>query len=201
MMTNLLPCDGVVNYFPGFLDAAEADRLQEALMNEIDWASDRIKVFGKLFITDRQVAWYADEGLNYTYSGAQKTPKAWTNSLLEIKQKAEMFTGKKFNACLLNLYHTGEEGMGWHSDNEPELGKEPVIVSISLGAKRKFAFKHKHKDLKYTIELEHGSLLLMSGLTQHLWKHALLKSKRITVHRINLTFRNIITQKYINTFR
>lgn len=172
-----------------------ADSLFRQLLENIDWSKDKVKLFGKIYITEREVAWYADDDLSYTYSGEKKVPKAWSAELLNLKHTIEEATGETFNACLLNLYHSGNEGMGWHSDDEPELGNEPVIASLSLGAKRKFAFKHKHDQLKYSLELEHGSLLLMKGRTQHDWKHALPKSKKVGLPRINLTFRNILVLK------
>jgi alkylated DNA repair dioxygenase AlkB len=192
---NLLPKDGEVFYWSEFLNSDMADSLFRQLLENIDWSKDKVKLFGKIYITEREVAWYADDDLSYTYSGEKKVPKAWSAELLNLKHTIEEATGETFNACLLNLYHSGNEGMGWHSDDEPELGYEPVIASLSLGAKRKFAFKHKHDQLKYSLELEHGSLLLMKGRTQHDWKHALPKSKKVGLPRINLTFRKILVLK------
>lgn len=189
---NLLDCDGEAFYFEKVFGIEECLNYFERLKNEIEWRNDEVKIFGKLHITARKVAWYADEGLNYTYSGITKANLAWTNTLLEIKSKVENACGYEFNACLLNLYHNGEEGMGWHSDDEPELGDHAVIASISFGAERKFAFKHKSKPLQSSIVLKNGSMLLMKSVTQQYWKHSLLKSKRIKTPRINLTFRRIL---------
>lgn len=190
-MQNLLPTDGEAFYFKDFLSAEEANKLFERLLHDIRWRKDELRLFGKTYVTEREVAWYADPGLKYRYSGATKHPLDWHPALLELKRYIEARTHQTFNACLLNLYHHGDQGMGWHSDDEPELGDTPAIASVSLGAERKFAFKHKHKDLKQTIWLENGSLLMMQGATQKFWKHGLPKSKKVKEARINLTFRYI----------
>lgn len=190
-LQNLLPIDGEVYYDKDFLNVTESKTLFEQLLHEIQWQKDELRLFGKTYITEREVAWYADQGLMYRYSGATKRPQEWHPVLLALKNKIESRTQQTFNACLLNLYHHGEQGMGWHSDDEPELGETPVIASLSLGAERKFSFKHKHLNLKQTLWLENGSLLMMQGLTQKFWKHSLPKSKKIKAARINLTFRCI----------
>lgn len=190
-LQNLLPIDGEVYYDKDFLNVTESKTLFEQLLHEIQWQKDELRLFGKTYITEREVAWYADPGLMYRYSGATKRPLEWHPVLLALKNRIEARTQQTFNACLLNLYHHGEQGMGWHSDDEPELGETPVIASLSLGAERKFSFKHKHLNLKQTLWLENGSLLMMQGLTQKFWKHSLPKSKKIKAARINLTFRYI----------
>jgi alkylated DNA repair dioxygenase AlkB len=192
---NLLPLDGEVFYFGKVFSSDMSSHLQEQLLSEIDWQQDEVKVFGKTFITSRKTAWYADEGLSYTYSGITRNALSWTPALLMVKQQVEALCGISFNACLLNLYHHGEEGMGWHSDDEPELGKLPEIASVSLGAERRFDFKHKSRDLKVSVMLEDGSLLWMRGLSQARWKHALPKTKKVKSRRINITFRRILTEK------
>lgn len=188
---NLLPQDGTVFYFGKVINRLESDVLFERLLNEIHWIRDEVKLFGKVHVTAREVAWYADPGLTYTYSGRTKTALPWNSILLELKQLAEQLCGVSFNACLLNLYHDGNEGMGWHSDDEPELGPAPNIASFSFGAERPFKLKHKNQALQVELDLEHGSLLLMAGACQQYWKHMLPKRARIKTARINLTFRKM----------
>ncbi len=139
------------------------------------------------------VAWYGDQEYAYSYSNITKQALVWTPQLLEIKNKVEQVCGSAFNSCLLNLYHDGNEGMSWHSDNEKAMGKNTAIASLSLGAQRKFAFKHKATKQTTDVILQTGSLLLMKGATQTHWLHSLPKSKKITTPRINLTFRTYIT--------
>jgi hypothetical protein len=159
------------------------------LLDTIPWKQDEVVMFGKKIMTKRKVAWYADAGITYTYAGVKKLGLQWTDTLLEIKQKVEAITGATYNACLLNLYHEGEEGMGWHRDNEKEIIPESSIASLSFGAVRKFAFKHVITNERLDIELENGSLLDMKGAIQGHWYHALPKTTRIKQLRINLTFR------------
>ena len=149
-------------------------------------------MFGKTIITKREVAWYGDAGLQYTYSGKTKKAIAWTNTLLTLKNIVEEKTSETFNSCLLNLYHNGSEGMGWHADNEKDLKKDAAIASLSLGAERKFSFKHKRSKQTISILLENGSLLLMKGHIQQHWLQQLPASKKISEPRINLTCRQII---------
>jgi alkylated DNA repair dioxygenase AlkB len=149
-------------------------------------------MFGRLVTTARKVAWVGDPECMYTYSGVQKIPQAWTDELLQMKHKLEQFTGHTYNSCLLNLYHSGAEGMGWHSDNESELDSATPIASVSLGARRKFAFRHKQNKTTNSLFLEHGSLLIMHAPIQEYWQHSLLKTKTVTSPRINLTFRKIL---------
>jgi alkylated DNA repair dioxygenase AlkB len=147
--------------------------------------------FGKNITTKRKVAWYGDSVYLYTYSNTTKRASAWTKDLFELKQIVEKYAETKFNSCLLNLYHNGNEGMGWHSDDEKPLGKNNTIASLSFGAERKFSFKHKQTKQTVSLVLEHGSLLIMKGATQSNWLHSLPKSKNMTQPRINLTFRSI----------
>ena len=190
--TFLLEKDGRAEYFNHFYDADESDHLFECLLNSLSWKSDQITMFGKPVITSRKVAWVGDPECLYTYSGIQKIPQVWTHELLQIKHKLEQVTGYTYNSCLLNLYHNGDEGMGWHSDNEKELDSATPIASISLGARRKFAFRHKQDKTTVPVFLEHGSLLIMHPPIQDFWHHSLLKTKSITNPRINLTFRKIV---------
>lgn len=188
---NILPKDGEVYYLPDFFSKQESEKLFAVLLNEIEWQQDEVMMFGKRIVTQRRMAWYGDENKPYRYSGILRTPKPWTRTLLEIQHLVNSTFQTSLNACLMNLYRNGEEGMGWHSDDEPELGKQPIIVSLSLGAERAFDFKHKDSGDKKRIYLETGSLLLMKGATQKHWKHALPKSKKVLDPRINLTFREI----------
>jgi len=188
---DILPYDGEVILYPSFVSDDESLVVFNTLLNEVPWVSDELMMFGKLITTSRKVAWYGDEGKVYTYSGKQKRPLSWSPELTKIKRLVEKATGFEFNSCLLNLYHNGEEGMGWHADNEPELGNQPVIASLSLGATRKFSLKHNTTGEKVDIILESGSLLIMKGKLQHCWKHALPKSQKVKSPRINLTFRQI----------
>ena len=186
---NLLPKDGIAIYHGVVFGEKEATQISKELLDTIPWKQDEVVMFGKKIMTKRKVAWYADAGINYTYAGVKKSGLQWTEPLLKIKQKVEAITGSTYNACLLNLYHEGEEGMGWHRDNEKEIVAESSIASVSLGAARKFAFKHATTNERVVIELENGSLLDMKGAIQHHWYHSLPKSMRIKQLRINLTFR------------
>jgi alkylated DNA repair dioxygenase AlkB len=189
---SILEIDGRAEYFNHFYGADESDHLFESLLNSLAWKSDQITMFGRSVITARKVAWVGDPECLYTYSGIQKIPQVWTHELLQIKRKLEQATGYTYNSCLLNLYHNGDEGMGWHSDNEKELDSTNPIASISLGAQRKFAFRHKQDKTTVPILLEHGSLLIMHPPIQDFWHHSLLKTKYIMNPRINLTFRKIV---------
>ncbi|WP_367915248.1 alpha-ketoglutarate-dependent dioxygenase AlkB [Leadbetterella sp. DM7] len=189
---NRLPYDGTVNYYGKLLKKEEADFYLERLLETIEWRNDEAVIFGRRIITKRKVAWYGDKPFEYTYSNTTKYALPWTNELLELKSIVEKETGESFNSCLLNLYHTGEEGMAWHSDGEADLKKNGAIGSLSLGAERKFAFKHKQSGEKAELILEHGSLLVMKDTTQTHWLHRLPPTKKITAPRVNLTFRTIV---------
>lgn len=191
--TNRLPQDGKVLYYGKILSASQADDYFTQLHRDIAWQNDQVLIQGKLIITQRKVAWYGDKPYDYTYSGATKRALRWNPILQELKTLIEQRTGELFNSCLLNLYDDGETGMAWHSDNERMLGKNTTIASFSLGAERKFCFKHKTMaQHAVSIELEHGSLLVMKDETQSYWLHSLPKTKRIHAPRINLTFRTIV---------
>ncbi|KAA9340926.1 alpha-ketoglutarate-dependent dioxygenase AlkB family protein [Adhaeribacter soli] len=190
--TNLLPEGGTVHYFGRIMPKPEADRFYEALWHTIAWKNDEANIFGKHFITKRKVAWYGDQPFAYTYSNTTKQALPWTTELLELRNLTEAKTGTIFNSCLLNLYHSGDEGMAWHSDDEKALAKNGVIASLSLGAERKFAFKHKQTNQTVSLVLEHGSLLVMKDATQTNWLHRLPPTKIVTKPRINLTFRTIL---------
>jgi alkylated DNA repair dioxygenase AlkB len=188
---NLLPKDGIVNYYGKLLTNQESNRYFDCLINTIEWKNDQAIIYGKLIITKRKVAWYGDTDFEYTYSNTTKRALPWTTELLKLKALVEEKTGEKYNSCLLNLYHNGNEGMAWHSDAEKDLKKNGAIGSLSLGAERKFAFKHKETKETISLILEHGSLLVMKDTTQSHWLHRLPPTKRIDKPRINLTFRTI----------
>ena len=188
---NLLPKDGIVNYYGKLLTTPKANHYFDCLLNTIDWKNDQAIIYGKLIMTKRKVAWYGDTDFEYTYSNTTKRALPWTTKLLELKSIAEEKTNEKFNSCLLNLYHNGDEGMAWHSDAEKDLKKNGAIGSLSFGAERKFAFKHKQTKETVSLILEHGSLLVMKGTTQTNWLHRLPPAKLITKPRVNLTFRTI----------
>ncbi len=188
---NLLPQDGIVNYYGKQFDTKKANQYYESLLKTIEWKNDQALIFGKLIITKREVAWYGDNDYEYTYSNTTKRALPWTAELLTLKALVEEITAEKYNSCLLNLYHNGTEGMAWHSDAEKDLKKNGAIASLSFGAVRKFAFKHKTTNQIVSMILENGSLLVMRGTTQTHWLHRLPPSKRITTPRINLTFRFI----------
>ena len=188
---NVLPKDGSVNYHGKLMPHDKANYYFDCLLNTIQWENDQAKIFGQLILTKRKVAWYGDTDFEYTYSSITKRALPWTTELLELKLIAEQNTNEKYNSCLLNLYHTGDEGMAWHSDAEKNLKKNGAIASLSFGAERKFSFKHKSTKETVSILLEHGSLLVMKGTTQTNWLHRLPPTKRINKPRINLTFRTI----------
>ena len=188
---NFLPKDGRVTYISKVFEPNNCSTLFASLREALDWQQDQLVMFGKLITTKREVAWVGDAGCSYTYSGVKKFPQAWTPELLHIKHTAEALAHHTFNSCLLNLYHDGAQGMGWHSDDEIELEQSAPIASVSFGGERKFSFKHKFEKLDASVVLENGSVLLMHAPTQHFWQHSLTKTKRSVLPRINLTFRAI----------
>ena len=189
---NHLPYDGTVQYYGKVIQEMVADDYFEKLMQNIAWENDQAIIFGRQITTKRKVAWYGDQGYEYTYSNVNRYALPWTVELLELRQRVQQLTGERFNSCLLNLYHTGEEGMAWHSDDETDLKKNGAIASLSFGAERKFAFKHKQSKEKVELYLEHGSLLVMKDTTQSHWLHRLPPTQKVTTARINLTFRTIV---------
>ena len=190
--TQLQMSDADVIFYPAFFSEIESDQLLESLVRQIAWTQETAKMFGRTIDIPRLTAWYGDEGKSYSYSGISNTAVAWTEDLLKIKTRIEPIADNSFNSVLLNRYRSGNDSVSWHSDDEPELGTNPVIGSVSFGQTRRFQFKHK-KDSKRreTIELTHGSFLLMRGATQHNWLHQIPKSKKPMAERINLTFRVI----------
>ncbi|MFT4023457.1 MAG: methylated-DNA--[protein]-cysteine S-methyltransferase [Flavihumibacter sp.] len=188
---NLLPKDGIVLYYGRLLDDTTANRYFDVLMNNIKWRHDEAILFGKRIVTKRKVAWYGEKPFEYTYSKITRYALPFTEELLALKALVETTTGETYNSCLLNLYHNGNEGMAWHSDDEPDLKKDGAIASLNLGAERKFAFRHKQTREKAALLLTHGSLLVMKGPTQTWWQHRLPPAKLVKTARINLTFRTI----------
>ena len=191
-MKNLLPFDGNLFYFPNAIPVSAT--LFARLMKEIPWQNETVRMFGKQITMRRMVSWHADEGLTYSYSGIRKTASAWTDALLEMKSVCETLSKAEFNSCLLNLYPEGRDSMGWHSDNEKELGPDPLIASVSLGAARPFSLRHTASGETVSIMLEHRSILFMGSGVQKHWKHSLPPMNKISTPRINLTFRKIFNE-------
>ncbi len=184
--------DADIFYIPDFLSKVESKIMFHIFLDNIIWRQDDIKIFGKYIAQPRLTALYGDENKSYGYSNIRMLPNKWIPELLDIKQKIEERVAAKFTTVLLNLYRDGNDSNGWHSDNEKELGVNPIIASISLGAEREFQMKHKILDIKSKIYLSPGSLFVMRGETQKNWKHQIPKTKKIIEKRINLTFRNIV---------
>lgn len=176
-------------YAPNFLSKQQADQSFLTLKNELDWQQEEIKMFGKKVLQPRLQAWHGDKP--YTYSGLSMQPHSWTPTLLELKAACEAVAKHAFNSVLVNLYRNGQDSMGWHQDNETELGTNPVIASLTLGESRRFVLRHLSTKEKYEVELGHGSLLVMAGETQHYWQHSVPKTTKNKEERINLTFRHI----------
>lgn len=190
---NLLPFDGITYFYPELFTPEESRDLFEILKNNTQWKQEPIKIMGREIMQPRLTAWYGDADKPYSYSGITMDPLSWTRELLMIKKRIEDVAQYHFTSALLNFYRDGKDSMGWHRDNEKELGKDPVIGSVSFGATRDFYLRHyKDKSLKIKVPLITGSFLLMAGSTQHYWYHSLPKSLKITEGRINITFRKII---------
>ena len=193
--SSLIKADNLhVEYIENFFDFDQSQLYLKHLINDIKWKREKIRMWGREIVTKKRIAWYADEGKSYTYSGSTFRPDQWSELLLEIKKYVEQYMNFQFNSVLLNEYPNGKVGMGWHSDDERELGIDPIIASLSFGANRDFIFKHKtNKNLRNVkVHLKSGSLLFMLGSTQHYWKHSLPKRLKVKEPRINLTFRKIL---------
>ncbi|QTN31842.1 alpha-ketoglutarate-dependent dioxygenase AlkB [Akkermansiaceae bacterium] len=188
---NLLPRDGEAFYHGPVFSGSESDGVLASLLKEIPWEHDELMMFGKRIVTARKVAWFADDGIPYPYSGTVKEAHEWTELLLRLKTAAEGLTGAAYNSCLLNLYHDGAEGMGWHSDDERCIVPDSSIASLSFGAERKFSFRHRQTRESVSVILGNGSLLDMRGETQRHWQHQLPKTKKASTPRVNLTFRSM----------
>lgn len=184
--------DADIQFYDSFFSTEESNLYFQELLQNIPWQQDNIKVFGKTYPQPRLTALYGNNQLSYSYSGITMHPTTFTKTLEEIKSKVELAVKANFTTCLLNLYRDSQDSNGWHADNEKELGKNPVIASVSFGATRKFKLKHRTLNIKKDIELTHGSLLLMQGSTQHHWLHSIPKTKKQKTERINLTFRVIV---------
>ena len=186
--------DAEILYDPDFLPARIADRLQARLVEEITWEQHRVRVFGREHPCPRLSAWYGDPGASYRYSGQTLEPRSWTPALLDLRRRVEAALGERFDGVLLNFYRDGKDGMGWHSDDERELGESPTIASVSLGAERRFLLKHRSRRDAEVREwaLGHGSLIVMAGPTQRHWKHSVPKTRRAVAERLNLSFRTIV---------
>jgi alkylated DNA repair dioxygenase AlkB len=191
---HILSKDGSAHYYPKVFAEQMATEFMIQLQASLKWEPEQLMMFGKLVTTRRKVAWVGDLKCSYTYSGIKKIPQNWTSELLFIKAQLEEISQAEFNSCLLNLYHDGDDGMGWHSDDEKELDPASPIASLSLGAQRKFAFRNKKDKETLSLFLEHGSALIMYPPTQEYWQHALLKTKTASDIRLNLTFRKINTR-------
>jgi len=185
--------DGEILFMRNFFTSSEAKNYFELLQNNINWKQEEVKFYGKTFPVPRKTAWYGYEGFNYSYSGITCFPEIWTKELLEIKKEIEKFIpDEDYTSVLLNLYNNGNDKMGWHADDEKELGLNPTIASVSLGETRRFDIKHKQNpELHYKFELTSGSLLIMRGALQHHWVHQIPAQKKVKEPRINLTFRTI----------
>jgi len=192
---NLLPERGEALLYPGFFAGPEAEILFRRLEKEVPWRQEAIRIFGRSVNQPRLISWFADPGAAYGYSGIRLEAAAWTPLLLEIKARVEEAAGTTFNGLLLNYYRGGQDSMGWHRDNEPELGPHPVIASVSFGAPRRFLLRRVgQKDQKVEVSLGEGSLLLMRGESQTAWEHSVPKTAKAFGPRVNLTFRKILRE-------
>jgi len=188
-MKNILPFDGQAEYYGTVMEPSAAAAYLERLLTAVEWRNDEAVIFGRHIITKRKVAWYGDNNYGYKYSGIVREALPWTVDLLALKRLTEEITGADYNSCLLNLYHDGDEGMAWHSDDEKELAPGGSIASLSFGAERRFLFRHKATREIVELSLASGSLLVMKGATQDRWLHSLPKMRRVRRPRVNLTFR------------
>lgn len=184
--------DAEVHYQADFLDQDTANQLYQNLMVNLAWQQESIQIYGRKVAIPRLQAWYGDKQTTYRYSGLEMHPIPWTKELYSLKQKLEQACDSPFNSVLANWYRNGQDGMGWHADNETELGEQPVIASLTLGYPRDFDFKHRRSAQKIRISLQNGSLLVMAGNTQQHWLHSLPKRSNLVQGRINLTFRKIL---------
>jgi alkylated DNA repair dioxygenase AlkB len=183
--------DGWIIYVPNFYAKEIADQLFNLFNQTINWQQGEIKLFGKKHLTPRLEAFYAEENKSYGYSGQRLVTSSFTKELTQIKENIELTFSIQLNSVLINLYRDGNDSNGWHADDEPELGINPIIASLSLGATRRFDLRHTSTKEKLSLELEPGSLLIMGGELQHYWKHQIAKTKKVNTPRINLTFRHL----------
>jgi len=190
----ILPHDGSALLRESFLEPAEADEAFARLRDGLPWESHDLVVFGRLHREPRLSTWHADDGIAYTYSGLKRTALPFDSVLDELRRRCADAAGAPFNSVLVNLYRDGSDGVGWHADNEASNGREPVIASLSLGATRRFDLRHRHDGTRASVDLSSGSLLVMSGLSQHCWVHQVAKTRRPVGPRINLTFRRVVAE-------
>lgn len=188
----VLEQDGLVRYYRDFIAASETPRWFHQLRQEIQWCRETYKIYGRDVHAPRLVAWYGDADAVYRYSGVVHQPRPWTAGLAVLRDQVSAFTGELFNAVLCNLYRDGNDSVGWHADKEAELGPQPAIASLSLGAPRLFKMRHNRSKAVHDLLLEPGSLLVMTGAFQQQWRHTLPKSRQVQGPRINLTFRHIV---------
>lgn len=183
--------NGLYQYLPNFFSKSESDLFLKYLKENILWKQESMNMYGKKIDFPRLTAWYGDNDKPYKFSGITLQPHPWTTEILAIKNKIEHQAKVTFNSVLLNRYRDGNDSISWHTDAEPELGKNPIIASVNFGATRKFQLRHFKTKEKLEIELSHGSLLIMQGELQHFWQHQVPKTKEFKTERINLTFRVI----------
>lgn len=187
--------DADLRYFPRWVDADLADQWLLELSARTPWSQPQIRLYGRSIAVPRLVAWYGDADAQYRYSGLTHEPLPWTPLLAEIRQRVQQEVGAALNGVLLNFYRDGQDAMGWHSDDEPELGREPMVVSLNLGAIRRFDFRRKGTSrIEHSLNLEHGSLLVMRGPTQHYWQHQIARTRKVSEPRLNLTFRQLFRE-------
>jgi alkylated DNA repair dioxygenase AlkB len=200
----VLPCDGSALLLAKWLDNLQVGEMLRSLLDEVPWQSHDLVLFGKKMTEPRLSAWVGDDGVSYTYSGVRRVPGTWTRTLVELRHLCEstlasVFPGVGFNSVLANLYRSGDDSMGWHADDESELGPTPVIASMSFGDERRFDFRHRSSGETVSVRLPHGSLLVMSGETQVHWKHRLAKTKASRSPRVNLTYRHVHASRSATT--
>jgi len=184
--------NGALVYYPQFFNTVESDDFMQKLTATIDWKQEAMKIYGKSVLFPRLMAWHGDAGTSYGFSGNTFPPAPWTPLLLQIRDRITPVSGHAYNSVLLNLYRSGNDSMGWHADDEPELGPQPVIASVNFGATRRFLLRYKSDhNRKYELSLQHGSLLIMKGTLQEYWEHQVPKTTKVSTERINLTFRFI----------
>lgn len=183
--------NGEYRYFPNFFNRKNADRMFHAFEENIEWKQEEMQMYGKILKFPRLTAWYGDDDKPYSFSGITLKPLPWSKELLEIKKLIEPISEVEYNSVLLNLYRDGNDSISWHSDDEKELGQNPIIASVNFGAERDFQLKNKATGEKVNIKLQHGSLLIMQGAMQHHWLHQVPKRKNVNQARVNLTFRVI----------
>lgn len=187
--------DAALDYYSGWVDSETADAWLQEFINATPWLQPEIHIYGRLVAVPRLVAWYGDSDAGYRYSGLRHEPLPWTPLLQDVRARLESQTGHRFNGVLLNLYRDGRDAMGWHSDDEAELGDCPTVASLSLGAERRFDLRRKGTGrIQHSLVLGHGSLLVMSGATQHHWQHQIARTSKVLQPRLNLTFRLIQTR-------